>query len=149
MIGYRRILVPVDGSNSACKAVDYAFEVAVFSKAAIDFLYVADVHPLIGYRLTKTDHYPQTVMELGIRAGNAVLDKIFGRMPEGIQARRHFVEGHPAEEILDFADQNQIDLIILGSRGLGIVEQAFLGSVSRKVVECAKCPVLVVRKPEL
>lgn len=148
MIRYQHILVPVDGSNSACKAVDYAFELAVCSKATIDFLYVADVHPLIGYRLTKADHYPQTVMELGIRAGNAVLDKIFGRMPDGIQAKRHFVEGRPAEEILEFADQNETDLIIIGSRGLGIVEQAFLGSVSRRVIGSAKCPVMVVRLPE-
>jgi nucleotide-binding universal stress UspA family protein len=47
--------------------------------------------------------------------------------------------------ILDFASSNDIDLIIMGSRGLGIVKGVLLGSVSQYIVEQAKCPVLVVK----
>ena len=47
--------------------------------------------------------------------------------------------------ILDFAETNDIDLIVMGSRGLGVVKGVLLGSVSQYVVEQSKCPVLVVK----
>lgn len=53
--------------------------------------------------------------------------------------------GDPAEAIMDYAKEINTDLIIMGSRGLGLVRGVLLGSVSKYVLEHAKCPVLIVK----
>ena len=58
------------------------------------------------------------------------------------------VEGHPAERILKYAEEAGVDLIAMGSHGLSGVLSVLMGSVSRKVLDHAKCPVLIVRLPE-
>ena len=66
-----------------------------------------------------------------------------------ISHRQTVVEGEPASEILKFADKTGVDLIAMGSHGRTGVLGFFLGSVSRKVLDQAKCPVLIVRIPDL
>ena len=66
-------------------------------------------------------------------------------VPSGIEKEAFSETGSPAVVILDFAAANDIELIIMGSRGLGIVKGVLLGSVSQYIVEQAKCPVLVVK----
>lgn len=143
----KRILVPVDGSNSACKAVDYAFCLAAKSGAEIDFLYIANVNAAVGgYRLANNTCFPQEVLDSVFKVGEAVLDRIFSRMPEGIKAKRKVVGGIPTSAILEYADENKADMIIVGSRGLSMVKGALLGSVSQHLVEYASCPVMVVKE---
>jgi nucleotide-binding universal stress UspA family protein len=55
----------------------------------------------------------------------------------------------PAEEIVNFAGTEKIDLIVIGSKGMGATERFFLGSVASKVVRYSPCSVYVVRQPEL
>ena len=63
----------------------------------------------------------------------------------GCPGVRAFVKnGHTAKTIVEFAEKSQVDLVILGSHGLGEAETFLVGSVSQKVVGMAKCPVLVV-----
>ena len=56
--------------------------------------------------------------------------------------------GRPADEIVRISSEENFDLIIMGSRGLGGIKQFFLGSVSDRVADEAKCPVLLVKKME-
>jgi nucleotide-binding universal stress UspA family protein len=69
---------------------------------------------------------------------------------EGIDAKvdTHTLEGDPASEILNFARKQNVDLIVIGSRGWGGVRSMLLGSVSDRVLHGAHCPVLVVRPSE-
>ena len=62
----------------------------------------------------------------------------------GLEAESVILKGNPAEKILDFADEHDIDLIVVGSLGKSGIERFALGSVSEKVVRHAKVPVLVV-----
>lgn len=57
--------------------------------------------------------------------------------------------GNPSKEILKFQKENQIDMIIISSRGLGAFSRSLLGSVSNKVTNKAECPVLVIKRPKL
>ena len=63
----------------------------------------------------------------------------------GLEAESVILKGSPAEKILDFADEHDIDLIVVGSLGKNGIERFALGSVSEKVVRHAKVPVLIVR----
>ena len=62
----------------------------------------------------------------------------------GVAARTFVKSGQPARSIVAFAGEHDVDLIVVGSRGLGAIENYLLGSVSHKVTGLAKCPVLVV-----
>lgn len=63
----------------------------------------------------------------------------------GIKAVATLLFGSPAEEIINFAEKEAIDLIVIGDRGLGSVSRFFLGSVSNNVSRHASCPVLIVK----
>jgi nucleotide-binding universal stress UspA family protein len=63
-----------------------------------------------------------------------------------LEVETRVLKGHPAEKILSFSEDNNIDMIIVGSLGKGGYERALLGSVSEKIVRHAKIPVLVVRE---
>jgi nucleotide-binding universal stress UspA family protein len=66
-----------------------------------------------------------------------------GKIPGEVHTE--ILEGSPAEAILDVANTRKSDLIVMGSRGLGRLAGALLGSQSQKVVQHAPCPVLIIR----
>ena len=65
---------------------------------------------------------------------------------DGLTVRTRLVEGRSASEIVRVASGNEVDIVILGARGHGVLERMLLGSVSAEVVDRAHCPVLVVRR---
>ena len=122
----KKILVPVDGSVNGCKAVDEAIYLASKCKAKMDFLYVSS----------------------GINKdipSELVFDRIWTKLPEDIQAEKHVESGPIPKAILKFAENAESDMIVMGSRGLGLLKGAILGSVSQKVVEESKIPVMVIK----
>ena len=79
------------------------------------------------------------------KAGDVVLAHAEERSPQGIETERVLETGSPAPVIADVAEEYGVDLIVMGSRGLGLVKGVLLGSVSQYVVENAKCAVMVVK----
>ena len=77
----------------------------------------------------------ETILQLAVQA--------VGEIPG--EVRTEILEGSPAEAILEVVNARDCDLIVMGSRGLGRLAGALLGSQSQKVVQHAPCPVLVVR----
>lgn len=126
MSDIKKILVPVDGSVNGCKAVDEALSIAEKCGAELDFVYVAS-------NINKD--IPSHI----------VFDRIWEKLPESLAARKHVKSGHVAKCILELAEEEKADLIIMGSRGLGLLKGVFIGSVSQKVVEESKIPVMVVK----
>jgi nucleotide-binding universal stress UspA family protein len=81
--------------------------------------------------------------ESGEEAARRLLDRVaFDAGLEG--AERRIAIGHPAERLADLADEEDADLIVVGSRGRGALKAAFLGSVSSGLVGVARCPVVIV-----
>lgn len=136
----KNILVPVDGSEGSDRAVAEAIAMAEICEAKLNFLYVANIN-----QLAINACLSDAILEAVTKAGNVILDRAMEMVPSGIEKEAYSETGSPAVVILDFASSNDIDLIIMGSRGLGIVKGVLLGSVSQYVVEQAKCPVLVVK----
>lgn len=126
MSKFKKILVPVDGSVNGCKAVDEALYFAQKCQADIDFVYVAS---------SINKDIPSHI----------VFDRIWEKLPEGMNASRHVETGSIHKAILRVAEAEKSDLIIMGSRGLGLFKGALIGSVSQKVVEESTIPVMVVK----
>ena len=136
----KNVLVPVDGSEGAARAIEQAIMIAKMCDAKINFLYVANINQL-AINAVLSD----AILDSVTKAGNVILERAMEMVPEGILKESFSDTGAPAVVVLDFAESNNIDLIIMGSRGLGVVKGVLLGSVSQYVVEQAKCPVMVVK----
>ncbi|GAA0201441.1 universal stress protein [Selenomonas dianae] len=136
----KNILVPVDGSEGADRAIEKAVMLAEICGAKLNFLYVANINQL-AINAVLSD----AILDSVTKAGNVILDRALEMVPAGIAKESFSDTGSPAVVVLDFAETNDIDLIVMGSRGLGVVKGVLLGSVSQYVVEQSKCPVLVVK----
>ncbi len=123
----KRILVPVDGSVSSTKATEQAAYFAKACDAVIDFLYVAsDVHKDI--------------------PSDIVFDEMVKKVPNDIKYELHTASGNIARKVVEVAEELGDNIIIMGSRGLGIFRGALIGSVSQKVIEESRLPVMVVKQ---
>ena len=136
----KNILVPVDGSEGADRAIEKAVMLAKLCNAKVNFLYVANINQL-AINAVLSD----AILDSVTKAGNVILERAMEMVPDGVEKESFSDTGSPAVVVLDFAESNNIDLIVMGSRGLGVVKGVLLGSVSQYVVEQAKCPVLVVK----
>ena len=140
MADIKRILVPLYGSETADRAVDKAIEMTKAYGAELHILYVANIN-----QLAINACLSDAILEAVNKAGNEILEKAAGKVPENNNVVTTAETGSPSVTITDFADEIKADLIVIGSRGLGLVKGVLLGSVSQYVVEHAPCPVLVVK----
>ncbi len=144
---FERILVPVDGSEHALSGLEFA--VAMQSKFDSELLLLCVYRhhsPLeASMYLIKTDS-PEDIDASMREHAKGVVEEAKKQAAEfGSKNMRGFVKsGPPARTIINFAKDKNVNLIVLGSRGLGDVEGFLLGSVSHKVTSLAHCPVMVV-----
>jgi nucleotide-binding universal stress UspA family protein len=141
------ILLATDGSDEAKRATEAAVEL---SKDTGSELHVAYVLPspaqLIGHHL-----YSDEMRESLIGGAEREAERFLKEQAERIGsdgakvAETHLRSGDPDKEILRLAEALEVGLIVIGSRGLGAVSRALMGSVSDSVVRHAHCPVFVVR----
>ena len=140
----KRILLPTDFSDTAQHALGYAREMAERFGAEVHVLYVVpDPTPqdwAVGATaLVVTDLLDQWRAAAEQRLGAISLD--------GVETLRAIRVGHAFVEIVRYATDNAIDMIVMGTHGRGPVKHLLLGSVAEKVVRKAPCPVLTVRQP--
>ncbi|KAB1189006.1 MULTISPECIES: universal stress protein [Haloferax] len=134
---FDHILVPTDGSTHAERAAEYAVDLAAKYSAALHVLYVVDV------RTTHADT-PVTDDDLETR-GEAAVEVI----AELAAARDVPVEteirvGLPAETIVDYSDERNADLVVMGTHGTSGLERYLIGSVAERVVRLSDAPVMCV-----
>ena len=148
-----RILVPYDGSkysvNALTKAMELSHnldsEVFLFSVVYVDYISPPGVLGLVRTRSEKEAIKKWTESVRG-NTEKMLKSAIKRCEQKGISASYNIAQGNVANEILSFEKKKKISLIIIGSHGLhGIGKLKTLGSVSRRVSEQAKCPVLLVR----
>jgi len=143
---YKKILVPVDGSDSSTDALKHAAKLAGLTGAELTLFHVM--------------HFPAQLETYSGKLGEAyylMKDRIKEHAEEILEKAREdcsaqkvsFTEkavwGEPANEIIQETQQGDYDLVVIGSRGLGEIKGWLLGSVSQRVVRHSKSPVLVVR----
>ena len=145
MQAFARILVPVDGSKHSDRAVEKAAALAQLCQSELDVLYVSYLDEDTDAKVEKISWLPDTVAGSVAKVSKAILEHVRAQIPPSVPVRMHMETGTPAKTIASFAERSGCDLIVVGGRGLGIVEGFLLGSVSQYLVENAKCPVLVVK----
>ena len=140
----KQILVATDGSPNGGYALEQALELAKACAAKLVVVYVRHAaRPVLGepfYQRSVTAESRHACETSALALGRAEA--------AGVEADVEVLEGNPAERILELARLRDVDLIVVGSRGLGTMAGLLLGSVSREVVHRADRPVLVAaRRP--
>lgn len=146
---YERILVPTDGSNVAEVAVDHAVDLAEKYGAEVHALFIADVDAVAyGLGTEQVDRIQQGNFS-GMTDLREDAEEATGHVKEQAEARgltvveRH-AGGKPHDMIADYAEDNDIDLVVMGSHGRSGVRRALLGSVTERTLRSTHVPVLVV-----
>lgn len=160
---FTSILVAFDGSETSYKAMDAAEELAKLSLAGLTVLYVHQppTYPtpvatgLVGLNQPLTFAGPVPTPHVGgeneVTLDDDPSDTILSDAQLKLSSTlSHYVDfvkltGNPAQEICDYANQHNFDLIVIGSRGLSGLKKLVMGSVSDQVTNHAECPVLVVK----
>jgi 3-phenylpropionate/trans-cinnamate dioxygenase ferredoxin reductase subunit len=122
---YRRILAGTDGSPTATEAARKAFELAMLVKADVTLAYVGD--PIVGA---------------------ITLEQAAAGKPEGVNVDPWVTQGDPAEKICEIAGSGEVDLVVVGNKGMAGARRFFLGSVPNKVAHDAPTDVLIVKTVE-
>ena len=137
----KRILMGHDGSREADKAFESALELAVLASAHLQVVSVATPPE------PPTDVETEAAVEAATRHYEEIFENLRRRASEqGVNLETRVLVGHPAEQILHFAAEKKVDLIVVGYKGRSGIRQWLFGSTSRRVVSYAPCSVLVVRK---
>ena len=146
---YEHILVPTDGSETSRAAVDQAVDLASKYGATLHALYVIDVdatsyslgtEQVDRIRQGHLDEMPE-VTESAEEATGYVADAAADR---GVTVEEHVTAGEPARAIRKFVEENDVDLVVMGSHGRSGLSRVVLGSVTEKVLRRTRLPVLVV-----
>jgi nucleotide-binding universal stress UspA family protein len=149
---FNKILIPLDGSELAERALEPAFalarqaegEVLLVRVSALERLLVPDLHGIGGYGLL----WPDQSLARAEEEGAAYLKSVQTRKaPQNLPVRAEVFEGGVAEVIMDTAAAEKVDLIVMSSHGYSGITRWVLGSVAERVLGGAPCPVLVVRSP--
>ena len=134
-----KILLGYDGSASAERALGFAIDTATKYGAALHVLAVARP-PDLG-----TEIEVEPVIERELKHYESVLAGVKEKLAGTVDAHCEVVVGHPAEQLLRYAETHGIDHIIVGNRGRSLFERLLLGSIARQVIAHAPCNVTVVR----
>ena len=140
---YRKILITTDGSEPNKKAISYGIELARLSGAKVYVVYVVDTATFASIPM---DSGWEVMYELLQKEGNEAMQHIIDDAKvSGVEIESSLLEGHPSQEIIEFSQDNDIDIIVLGTLGKSGLDRFLLGSVAEKVTRNSKIPVLVVR----
>jgi len=142
---YNRIVVPTDGSPSSQPAIDHAVELAAVHDATIHAVYVINLASFSGVPTEGTWEGVSTALE---QEGNEALVAVEKAAEKrGVAVEQVRLEGRPSRRIVEYADENDCDLIVMGTHGRGGLDRLLLGSVAERVVRAATVPVMTVQSP--
>ena len=150
-IGISKIMVGIDGSEQSINAADYA--IAIAKRHDAEMIAVNALTSDVGYAYSSpgVESPPLTIREIILLAEDE-MKKWFNGIKEkadksGIRLRSEIImaKRSAVSAMLDYAEEQKIDLIVVGTRGRSGIKKMLLGSVASGLVTYAACPVLVVK----
>lgn len=143
IIVFTNILVAIDGSEASRKAFDRALDIAKAGNASLHATYVVETGLFSSLPADNTVEIMYSVLR---KEGEAVLAKSKDKAnAAGIAVTTHLKFGHAGSEVIALAEQNKVDLIVVGSHGKSQTDRLLIGSVSTFVVTHSKVSTMVVR----
>ena len=142
-----RILCPIDFSEFSEKAYEYAQSLAWHYKATLFLQHVIDSLAPPFHRNPFPDSYNEICQALRAGAERQLQEFAEKHTREGILPHCSVRDGAVTELVLEFAEAQAVNLIVMGTHGLRGIDRLTLGSVTEKVLRKARCPVLAIRKP--
>ena len=148
----KKIIVPIDGSEHSDRALNYALGLAEKYSAEIKLLSVAQPVVATGPMFLTQPMLSPASTAIYVKEIEAAHEKMlaeaFKKAKEtkpNINISKQLVNGRPADKIVEITNKGKFDLIVMGSRGTGGIKEFFLGSVSDRVADETRCPVLLVK----
>lgn len=143
---FGKIMVATDGSEAAKSAVESAIEIAKLSETKLYAVHVVSVG-FFPITIPTDAEWKKAFQEQLVNEGKQATAYVenAGRKAN-IEVESVILQGNPAEEILGFAEKNDIDLIVMGTHGTSGITRFLIGSVAENVIRHAKKAVLVVRE---
>lgn len=139
---YDRVLVPTDGSETVSVAVDHAIGIATRNDAELHTVYVLETGQFS--ELLDEEEFRGTLDRLQEAGENAVEAVVDSATAEGVTARSAVLEGRPTTKLLEYVEDQRIDLIVMASQGRTGEAREFIGSVTEEVVCASPVPVLTI-----
>ena len=141
---YSEILLPTDGEPASKVALEHAVELADRYDARLHVLYVVDTAAYASF-----DAGAETIVSaLRDQGEDAVESTVETADAAGVQTVSEVVSGSPHTEIVEYAANNGVDLVVMGTHGRTGLDRYLLGSVTERVVRTAETPVLTVHPPD-
>ncbi|WP_435359947.1 universal stress protein [Haloarchaeobius sp. DFWS5] len=143
---YRDILLPTDGSETTAAAAAHVAELAETFDAKVHVLSVVDTRnrfesPTSGL---STDIWEKTERE----RAEAAIESAIAELPESVTTERVIRDGVPKTEILNYVNENPVDLVVMATHGRTGLEHYLIGSVAEKVVRQCLVPVMTIREED-
>lgn len=136
-----KIAVAIDGSENALRAARHAIVLAEhLPEAYLKIIYVADYNKAKDERLLS-----QSPESLSLKREQKVNPVLALAKEADVKTNVTMLKGNPSQELIKYVNGNEVDQLVLGSRGLNVFQEMILGSVSHKVMKHVNCPVTIVK----
>ena len=140
---YDRILVPTDGSTETERAVEHAAELAAAHGATLHAVYVVNSATFAGLHMeTSWEGVDEVLREEGATALERIEELA---ATHGVPVTTTLLDGSPSKRIVEYAESEDCDLVVMGTHGRGGIDRLLLGSVAEGVVRACSVPVLTVQ----
>jgi nucleotide-binding universal stress UspA family protein len=148
-VNFKNILVPVDGSEFSIRALEYAVYIVKRFNSKLIALHIVPSSIRYDLFMSKKDHEMNSPFNQVLQFAYMEAQKWFEKVREKIDVEFKtdviIAEESIVKEIIEYSERENIDLIVIGTRGRTGFKKLFLGSVASGVLNFAHCPVLVVR----
>ena len=150
MARMKKILVAYDGSTQSKKALDWAIDLSLLAKGQVMVVKVTEMMDLNEMSsLYEDGSYEPLVEQIEAiqRADRRLLEEAIAAIGDrqGVAITTALLHGNIAASIIAYANENEVDLIVAGTKGHGVLEGLLMGSVTRNLVSLSKIPVFVVK----
>lgn len=137
---YENILIPTDGSEQSNRAVEHGLDLAEAFDATVHVLYVVETKATYILTIETEEGEMEQYREYGEELVSEAVDEVGHR---GLEGKGIVRTGRISEEIVEYAEENDIDSIVMGGQGRGAIEK-YLGSTAEKVVRMSSLPVTIL-----
>jgi nucleotide-binding universal stress UspA family protein len=138
---FKKILIAADGSDHSIRSAKKAVNLAEHNpNAEVTVVYAIDG------QTSKEDilhHYDKTVVDEARKRRLQPIEEILKE--KGVSYELKILQGEPGPAIVEYANQRDFDIVVVGSRGLNALQEMVLGSVSHKIAKRVKAPVMIVK----